>query len=403
MRLVYLNGDPGVPLWGNKGASVHVRQTLRTLAARVEALTAVSARLGEPGPETAVLPSSCRILCAGAVSAGERTGRRSTRELASLSANDDIERLIDALAESENFDAIYERYSLWSVAGANAAARHGVPWVVEVNAPLVDEALQHRSLALPSLARFLESQQLRRASRVVCVSRVVGEHVVACGAEPRRVRIEPNGFDERLFRPRPDAAADPSRFTVAFVGSLKPWHGVEVLVDAFMALRRSDPAWQLLIIGDGPMLESMRSRLAAGASPDSFELAGAVPHQDVPRLLRSADVAVAPYPDLPRFYFSPLKLIEYAAMRLPIVASRIGQIAEHFTDGESALLVEPGQAEPLAGALLRLKRDADLRRRLGEGASRVAAGRTWDAVTSRILGVIEEARAEAAPSEVVAS
>ncbi|MGQ0723333.1 MAG: glycosyltransferase family 4 protein [Candidatus Eiseniibacteriota bacterium] len=403
MRLVYLNGDPGVPLWGSKGASVHVRQTLRTLAPRVEALTAVSMRLGEPAAETAVLPSSCRILGIGARPAGGTSARRDAGELAALGANDDVERLIDRIAESEGVDAVYERYSLWSVAGANAAARHGVPWVVEVNAPLVDEALQHRALAMPSLARFLEAHLLRRASRVVCVSRAVAEHVALCGVEPRRVRVEPNGFDERLFRPRPAAAKDPARFTVAFVGSLKPWHGVEVLVDAFVALRRADPGWRLLVVGDGPMLESIRARLAAGAPADSFELTGAVPHQDVPVLLASADVAVAPYPDLPRFYFSPLKVIEYAAMRLPVVASRVGQIEEHFADGESALLVPPGSTGALAEALLRLREDPHLRRRLGEGASRVAAGRTWDAISSRIVDLIEEARAEARPREVIAS
>jgi glycosyltransferase involved in cell wall biosynthesis len=400
VRLLYLDGDPGVPLWGAKGASVHVRQTLRTLAPRVEALTAVFSRLGEPWRESAVLPSTCRVLAAPP-SPPAGTAARGSRELLALSANDDVERILDDAVVREDLDAIYERFSLWSVAGANAAARYRIPWIVEVNAPLADEASTYRALALRSAACFLEGALLRRASRVVCVSRAVAEHVTGLGVERRRVRVEPNGYDERLFRPAAPRLQDPSRFTVAFVGSLKPWHGVEVLVDTFVSLRRDDATWKLLVVGDGPVRESIRARLAAAVPPASFELTGAVPHEDVPALLAGADVAVAPYPDDPRFYFSPLKVVEYAAMELPIVASRLGQIEEQFGDGESALLVEPGSRPALAEALLRLRHDPELRHRLGEGAARAAAGRTWDAVTERILGVIEEARAEAGPREVV--
>ena len=75
-------------------------------------------------------------------------------------------------------------------------------------------------------------------------------------------------------------------------------------------------------------------------------ITGAVAHEAVPRYLAEMDVGVAPYPDLPTFYFSPLKIFEYAAARVPIVASAVGQIAEILVHRKSALLHPPGAWQP---------------------------------------------------------
>jgi glycosyltransferase involved in cell wall biosynthesis len=98
------------------------------------------------------------------------------------------------------------------------------------------------------------------------------------------------------------------------------------------------------------------------------------------------DVAAAPYPPLAHFYFSPLKVYEYMAAGLPVVASRIGQLAELVAEGVNGLLCQPGDPAALAAALGRLRAEPELRNRLGRAArATVLRKHTWDAVARRIL------------------
>jgi glycosyltransferase involved in cell wall biosynthesis len=392
MQLVYLNADSGVPLLGPKGASVHVREMLTALDPRVEGLTAVTARLRpRRARDRVAVPHDVAPPCPTVELLEE--GASSFPSL--LASNDAADLALRVLHDQGRLDALYERYSLWSVAGAQAAYRWGIPWILEVNAPLVDEAARHRDLSLRSVATFLERRLLSEASSVVTVSDELRLHVVARGAAPERVTVLPNGYNAGMFR---DVAKDSSErpFTVAFVGSLKPWHGLDILADAFRRIHATGEC-RLIIVGDGPYRDELAARLRGELSESSFNLVGAVPHEQIPTLLRNADVAVAPYPALDCFYFSPLKIIEYCAMGLPVVASRVGQIAEMLTDDESALLVEPGSPKALAEALARLRSDPALRQRLGRAARRVAAGRSWGDLANRVVSLIETERAFTAP------
>ncbi|MFC7880123.1 glycosyltransferase, partial [Isoptericola sp. NPDC057391] len=191
------------------------------------------------------------------------------------------------------------------------------------------------------------------------------------------------GRDTSARRVRQDATA----FTVLFVGTLKPWHGLDVLVDAFAGLRACVPEARLLLVGDGPEREAVLGRADALGVADAVEHAGAVPPSDVPGLLHRADVAVAPYPPLDDFYFSPLKVYEYLAAGLPVVASAVGELPEALEHGAAGVLVPPGDAAALADALVAVAHDDDRRAALGERARQVAVERhDWSVVVRRALG-----------------
>jgi glycosyltransferase involved in cell wall biosynthesis len=143
-----------------------------------------------------------------------------------------------------------------------------------------------------------------------------------------------------------------------------------------------------LIVGDGPERPHLEAELATRGLSEAVLFTGAVAPHEVPGLLASMDVAVAPYPKLANFYFSPLKVYEYMAAGLPIVASRIGQLAELLHHEETALLCPPGDAPALAEALERLRHDAELSQRLGRAArATVLKKHTWNAVARRILSI----------------
>jgi glycosyltransferase involved in cell wall biosynthesis len=98
------------------------------------------------------------------------------------------------------------------------------------------------------------------------------------------------------------------------------------------------------------------------------------------------DVGTAPYSSRPDFYFSPLKLYEYMAAGLAVAASKLGQIAEVIEDGIDGLLCQPDDAAALATALLNLRADPALRRRLASAArQKVLRHNSWDAIALRIL------------------
>jgi glycosyltransferase involved in cell wall biosynthesis len=200
------------------------------------------------------------------------------------------------------------------------------------------------------------------------------------------VRVVANGVDPRRFS---DASVQPrtrDRFVVGFVGTLKPWHGLSTLIDAFARILTTIPDAHLLIVGDGPERDAIERTIAERRLAPRVTLTGAVPHDAVPSFLHDMDVAVAPYPRLDDFYFSPLKLTEYMAAGLPVVASAIGQVTSLVRHEDTGLLFTPGDVTGLARALQRLHADAALRECLGQSARAfVAEHCTWRSIFDRIL------------------
>ena len=386
MRLAYVCADGGVPIFGRKGASIHAQEIIRTFRSRGAGVEVFATRLdGTPPADLADIPVHRLPCLADAAPAAY--------EQAALAANHDLENELDRQGP---FDLIYERYSLWSYAGIEYARRNGVPGVLEVNAPLIDEQARHRVLVDRAAAEEVAERVFGAAAVLSAVSREMAAYLEHYPRARGRIHVIPNAVDPQRFAP-PGRRAAPSPsgvFHVGFVGSLRPWHGLALLVEAFGRLQALVPDARLVIVGDGPERAALADDVARRGLLSRTQFIGAVAPADVPGYLHSLDVAAAPYPDYPHFYFSPLKLFEYMAAGLPIVASRIGQVSEVLRDNETGLLCAAGDAAELAAALARLAHDPDLRARLG-GAARAVALRdhTWEAVVARVLQLARVAAA----------
>jgi len=378
MRVAYICADPGVPIFGSKGCSIHAQEVLRAVVARGAAVDLFATSLGgepAPGLETVRLrrlPPAPK-------------GELATREQMSLAANAD---LCCALEGEGPFDLVYERYSLWSFAGMEYARATGKPGLLEINAPLIEEQAEHRGLVDRAGAERSTERAFSEATALLAVSEEVGAYLQQFPATRGKVHIIPNAVNPDCFPPQLAAAlpAAPGIFTVGFVGTLKRWHGVEILLEAFVSLYERNSSTRLLIVGEGPEREKLQSQALAADLGEAVLFTGAVAASDVPGLLASMDVAVAPYPKLSRFYFSPLKVYEYMAAGLPVVASRLGQLEKLIEDNVNGLLTAPGDAAELAVALERLRSTPALRTRLGKAArTSMLREHTWDAVVERIL------------------
>jgi len=376
MRIAYVCADRGVPIFGNKGCSIHVREVISALLARGALVELFAARLEGDRPAGW---DNVRIHTIPLLSSTDPA----ERELMALAANDHITA---ALQKAGAFDMIYERYSLWSYAGMEYARLSETTGVLEVNAPLVAEQAEHRQLIDRASAEAVAHRVFAAADALVAVSQGVAAYLNSFRAARGRVHVIPNGVNPARFPQylKPSLANPARLFTIGFVGSMKPWHGLPMLVAAFEKIHRIAPDTRLLIVGNGKAKDEVQPRIDAAGLSEFVHFTGAVDCEQIPGLLASMDVAVAPYPALPNFYFSPLKVYEYMAAGRAVVASHIGSLSELLEDGVSGLLTPPGDVDALAASILRLKNDPVLRQRLG-GAARtmVLENCTWDQVVKR--------------------
>ena len=378
MRIAYICCDPGIPVFGTKGASVHIQEVVRELRAAGHEVVLYALRSGEHVPSD-LANLELHLEAVADVEPAER-------EQAQAHA---AERIVSRVI-ADGADLVYERYSLFSTALADITAATGVPGILEVNAPLIDEQRRHRSLVDASGAAQVLHRQVAAARATVCVSDPVADWVRRRTADlpdandvVGRIHTVPNGVSVRRIQPQPE---DPDRVVVTFVGTLKPWHGVADLITAAALARQS---WSLRIIGDGPEMDSLRAQ--AGRLGVEVDFRGAVAPQDIPTHVAGSAIGVAPYPDLgggEQQYFSPMKVLEYLAAGLAVVASDVGQVPQLLEDGSGrhGVLVAPSDPTALAAALDDLAVCPDRRARMGRSGRLLAEQRhSWRRTVARIL------------------
>jgi len=384
MRVAYVNADPGVPVFGTKGSSIHLQEVISAFLKRGANVDLFTSRIGSRA-------SSWKGICIHRlpeVSAPDPEMRE--RDL--LAANDALRSAL----EQCQVDFLYERYSLWSFAAMEHARAQGIPAILEVNAPLIEEQSSYRSLLNRAAAEGVAHRAFAATTAIVAVSEELTDYITKYSGARDKIHIIPNGINPDRFTHTPPlwpGAAD--NFTVGFVGSLRPWHGLTTLIEAFAEFRRINPGARLLIVGDGPERATVAADLEKRALTGVSFLTGAVEPGAVPGWIASMDVAVAPYPKLANFYFSPLKVYEYMAAGKAVIASRIGQLRKCIEHGVNGWHVEPGDPQSLAEALERLWRNPDLRDRLGHAAGvTVLRDHTWDSVVERIVKLADLAPGE---------
>ena len=410
MKILHLCSDAGIPVLGRKGASVHVREMVGAFArAGHQVVLAAQVLNKSPWEKPAEINANVLHLRPAGSTQGagqqirefhEQIGLESSLpgELRRILYNQELQSELARRLDGDPPDFIYERAALYGTAGAIVARTLGVPLLLELNAPLAVEQTTYRGNGLGALAAKAEQWTLAHADAVLAVSGPLRDHVIDLGIDPATVHVFPNGVNTGLFHPAPPDPQCRERLGIGetpvlgFVGGLRPWHGVEVLPEVLARVSALHPGTRLVIVGDGPLRSELRRSFAERGLADNVIFAGALPHDDVPAVIRQFDVALAPYPPLDHaFYFSPLKLFEYMACGVAVVAASCGQIAEVIRHGETGFLYPPGDLDALAGACDLLLRNPKQRFAIGQTAAHFVRDHfTWDRNAGRAVDLARQ-------------
>jgi len=345
LRILYLVAAPGIPVSGPSGASAHVRGITAGLAGLGHRVDLVATR--DLDARGALEAPSVPLHCAGVAPPPahrllprHRDELRTARRIAALA-------LRVAASDPQPVDLVVERHALFSDAGLRTARQLRVPCVLEVNAPQRRERDAFEQPVSRWFAPRWERRVLRGADHCVAVSRWLCRWLVEeIGCRPQGVQHLPNGVAGLVgdrARGRALAGLADDSFVLGFVGSFRPWHGLDLLPPLLDLL----PEATLLAVGqarpgEAPHYASLleHPRVRAVGKRTAAELA---------HLVAAMDVGLAPYPADAPPWFSPLKLLDYRAQGTPTVASDLADCAT-LMDGAGSL-VPPGDLRAAAAAI----------------------------------------------------
>jgi PEP-CTERM/exosortase A-associated glycosyltransferase len=270
--------------------------------------------------------------------------------------------------------------ALDGLAAVQAGKRLGIPVVYEIRAFWEDAAVGNgtgREGSLKyGLTRALEDEVVRSADHVVTICQGLKNDLVARGYGAERITLMPNGVDLALFgTPVPREAALAAELdlgngpVIGFIGSFYDYEGLDDLIAAMPLLLQRQPAARLLLVGGGPMADTLKAQAEASPAAHAIRFVGRVPHDQVERYYALADIMAYPrkrsrLTDL----VTPLKPLEAMAQGKLVAASDVGGHRELMTHAITGTLFTPDDPAACATALADL-----IDRRDGWGAMRVAA------------------------------
>jgi len=228
------------------------------------------------------------------------------------------------------------------------------------------------------------------ADHVITVHEPLRQLAIARDVEPDKISVVMNSADGRLFDParheRRRFMAD-GRLRLIHHSNLQRIYGLDVAISGLAAL---DPSldWQLDVYGDGPWRPQVEAAIVGTGTAGRVFLHGPVALDDLPGLLAASDIGLVPSLPEPYLDYSlSTKLLEYAAMGIPTIATDMATVRHYFTD--AAVRFVPGDREALARAVEQLASNPEATRAMGREAQRQAAAYDWAGQRATYLDIVD--------------
>ena len=299
-----------------------------------------------------------------------------------------------AMIKKGKYDVLIVRYAFNIFSSVLIAKLLRHPLILEVNSPSYYEQTQLFGRQLWRLSALIERWILKNASMVVTVSDELKDMFVNQGISDEKIAVVYNGVETHRFYPRKKnknlakkLGIPLDAFVVGFSGSFQKWHGVNNILKIAEYLNNSEVYFML--VGDGFVRQEIESHVRNRGIKNVI-FCGSVSYEKMPQYLSLFDVAVAPYPNLKKFYFSPLKIFEYMAMGIPTIAPNLGQIGRVINNNENGILVQPGRYDFFANEISRLMESDQDRKVIGRCASQMAHSKMdWTLTAEKYIHIIK--------------
>lgn len=314
-----------------------------------------------------------------------------------------------------HFDVIYQRLSVfdWSILTGRLFR---VPLVAELNDVPFSEVYAKRMLqertpykrflfrCLRIFLKFNEFLIFKSCWRFVGTTQNI-KGIESYPSIEDRIVFVPFAANTQLFRPiekplcREQIGVLQDVKLICFVGSFLPWQGIEDIIEAFSLAVRRIPHMKLLIIGDkhpefkggSKLKRNLVTMIKRLGLESKVIFAGEVPYERVPIYINASDICIVTQTGSRRGY-SPLKLFEYMACGKPVVASDIEGVHEIIKESGGGILVPGENPKKLSKAIVKLLKDEDLMKEMGENGLRCVAEKySWEGVATKAMKVCEEA------------
>lgn len=374
------------------GQAVHIEEMIDAMRSLGHDVRVVAPTLGAPAAQQGAMGAEV-----GWVHRLKAALPKAVYELLELTYSLVAYRQLVKAAKDFQPDFIYERYNLFLLSGTLLKRKLGLPLLLEVNSPLVEERLKHSGgLSLVKLARWAEGTAWRSADFVLPVTQVLANHVTAYGVPAKRIAVIPNGINRAHFvsAPTPDVAKKrlglQGQLVLGFTGFVRDWHGVDRVV-RWMATPAAPGNCHLLVVGDGPVRADLQALAAQLGIASRVTFTGVIDRHRVPEHVAAFDVALQPAVTA---YASPLKLMEYLVLAKAVVAPAEPNLLEVLTDGDNALLFNDKVPGSFEAALTRLCADPALRAALAHGALNTITrlDLTWLGNARRVVTLAQSVR-----------
>lgn len=369
-----------------KGASTHILHNIRGLVNGhfdVHLLT----------PNDGLLPSEDTV-----------EGARVTRIPQDLTQNF-LERaahfgraVLNHLALHHEYRVVHYR-NIWDGFGiAQNKKQFGYKTLFEVNGlPSIELKYHYPGIDLILLSKIKEQEiaTLHLSDAVICPSNVTRDYIASLGLNRKLVTVIPNGVSPSDFSPSPLPSREGRVPVLLYIGTLADWQGLEVVVKALPKILENHPV-RLQIVGRGRSRQKklLAKQIRKLGLEEHVTIQPAVPHHEVPGLIESADICLAPLGLNDRNVTQgacPIKVLEYMASSRPLIASNMPIVRELVREDVDALLFSPNDPDDLARQVLVLLNDPELSKRLAESASERALTKfTWHEVQKKLVKVYEK-------------
>lgn len=310
-----------------------------------------------------------------------------------------------ALRDISDADWVYERYAAYQCFGL-FFQRRGVPWILETNTPLFDQAESDlRHVGMPHLMRWAETFAYRKCDILVVISeelkRMLSDRLNIPSA---KIVVLPNAADVELFNPDivvPRRLFGDDTFVIGFQGGMYKWAGLEYMVRMIAILRSRGLDVAGVLVGDGHEKLSLQGLAAELRISDYVRFPGRVSREEVPGYIAGFDLCYSGqvnFSSAGSMYHSPLKLYDYMAMARPVVASRFADAITLTRDGSIGYLFTPCDLEDLLRAVtLAYKERSNLAAMGVEARAEVLTNHTWPARVRGFIAVAEKMLADNRP------